>query len=144
MKASAPTTPTIAGSCARLRLSVPETRYVRGGNVPGTLSAAPSPTTGGFTRADETAGVELGAPYCGDVAITASFFAAPALTPLNAFAAFADRAPLVDGACPSGTSPWAVGTISTYWETEDAGPSPADAPAGAAITTSTTRAVNSA
>jgi hypothetical protein len=75
-------------------------------------------------------GALAGAPYEGEVAITVSCFATVGSAPRSAAFALADSPDVEDPPVPVGRSPLLVGIVSTYWETDDAGPSSAAAGCG--------------
>ena len=67
------------------------------------------------------------APYADDVAISVSCFATTGSTVRNAVFVAGDSVDTVVFPMPAAWLPPLVGIISTYWETADAGPSPAAA-----------------
>jgi hypothetical protein len=89
------------------------------------VGRASEPLAAGFL-----VGAAAGAPYEGEVAIAVRFSATLGSVPRSAVLAVADSADLAGFPVPLAWPPPLVGTVSTYWEIEDAGPSPAAAGCG--------------
>ena len=128
-----PTSTITVESRTRLSADPPET-----GIIAIAALSAPSPVTVDPVAAcrvlvEAFASEIAGAPYADEVAISVNMLAVEGSIVASAFSAAAASGARFANPTPTGWLPPPVGIISTYWETAEAGPPSAAAPAGTAI-----------